>query len=64
MSEKEKLHAVELLRFGMMYWDDPLAQEYLNMCAREKAAKYFWLGFIAGTSLTIFVLSLILTLSQ
>lgn len=62
--EEKKLHATELIRFGMKYWEDPLAQEYFNMCVSQKAPRYFLNGFIAGTGSTIFVLSLILLLSQ
>ena len=61
-NEEKKLHAADLIRFGMKYWEDPLAQEYFELCVSEKAPKYFWIGFIAGTGSTIFVSSLILLL--
>lgn len=57
--EKEKLHTIELVKFGMKYWENPLAQEYIYFTARQLMPKYFVFGVLSGAMGTVIVLCLL-----
>lgn len=60
---KEK-HAIDLIKFGMQFWENPLAQEYILLSARQIAKPAFFLGVFTGISGTVFGICLLKILLQ
>ncbi len=57
-------HAIDLIKFGMQFWGNPLAQEYILLSARQIAKPVFFLGVFTGISGTVFGICLLKILLQ
>ena len=70
MDEKQRVltakeqHTLELVKFGMQYWEDPLAQEYIMFSARQLERSAFLYGVITGVSGTVLAICLLKILLQ
>ena len=52
-------HAKDLIKFGMQFWENPLAQEYILLSAKQMAKPAFLLGAFVGISGTVFGICLL-----
>lgn len=60
----KKEHAIDLIKFGMQFWENPLAQEYILLSARQITKPVFFLGVFTGISGTVFGICLLKILLQ